>query len=143
MPTHPFRSIPRWKFPKWQPQFQDAILEFDQRKLRSLVEAAATAIFVRLQSQEADPEELRALANALRIIWSVGSQSTQLVRRLAIVCGKPFSNWPSHKCPQFASFRGLFQLSGNFGIIGSGKPELLTLAGTVAQCKRLAKVGSA
>ena len=47
MPTHPFRSIPRWKFPKWQPQFQDAILEFDPRKLPSLVEAAATAIFVR------------------------------------------------------------------------------------------------
>jgi len=56
MPTDPFRSIPRWKLPKWQPQFQDAILEFDPRKLPSLVEAATTAIFARLQSQEADSE---------------------------------------------------------------------------------------
>ena len=79
MPTHPFRSIPRWKFPKWQPQFQDAILEFDPRKLPSLVEAAATAIFVRLQSQEADPEELRALANALRSVRAI--QTKRLDRR--------------------------------------------------------------
>jgi hypothetical protein len=66
MPTDLFRSIPGWKFPKWQPQFQDAMLEFDPKKLPSLVGAATTAIFVRLQSQEADSEELRALANALR-----------------------------------------------------------------------------
>ena len=79
MPTDPFRSIPRWKFPKWQPQFQDAILEFDPRKLPSLVEAAATAIFVRLQSQEADPEELRALANALRSVRAI--QTKRLDRR--------------------------------------------------------------
>jgi hypothetical protein len=66
MPTDPFRSIPRGKFPMWQPQFQDAMLEFDPRKLPSLVGSAATAIFVRLQSEEADAEELRALASALR-----------------------------------------------------------------------------
>jgi hypothetical protein len=71
MPTDPFRSIPRWKFPMWQPQFQDAMLEFDPRKLPSLVAAATTAIFARLQSQEADSEELRALANALRSLRAI------------------------------------------------------------------------
>jgi hypothetical protein len=65
MPIDPSLTIPRWKFPE-QPQFQDAILEFDPRKLPSLAEAAATAIFMRLQSPETSPEELRALANALR-----------------------------------------------------------------------------
>ena len=71
MPTNQSRSIPRWKFPQWQPQFQDALLEFDPRKLPPLVEAAATAIVSRLQSQEADSEELRALANALRSVRSI------------------------------------------------------------------------
>ena len=71
MPTDPFPTIPRWKFPEWQPQFQDAILEFDPRKLPSLVEAAATAIFMRLQSSETSPEELRALANALRAVRAI------------------------------------------------------------------------
>jgi hypothetical protein len=71
MPKDPFRSIPRWKYPTWQPQFQDAILEFDPRKLPSLVEEAMSAIFVRLQSQEADSEELRALANALRSVRAI------------------------------------------------------------------------
>jgi hypothetical protein len=64
MPTDASLTVPRWKLPEWQPQFQDAILEFDPRKLPSLVKAAATAIFVRLQSSETSPEELRALANA-------------------------------------------------------------------------------
>ena len=68
MPTDPYRTIPRWKFPEWQPQFQDVLLEFDRRKLPPLLEAAATAIFERLQSQQANPEELRALANALRSV---------------------------------------------------------------------------
>ena len=71
MPTDPFPTIPRWKFPEWQPQFQDAILEFDPKKLPSLVEAAATAIFMRLQSSETSPEELRALANALRAVRAI------------------------------------------------------------------------
>jgi hypothetical protein len=79
MPTDPLRSTPRWKFPKWQPQFQDAILEFDPRKLPSLVEAATTAIFARLQSQEADAEELKALANALRSVRDI--QTKRLDRR--------------------------------------------------------------
>ncbi len=55
------------------------MLEFDPRKLPSLVEAAATAIFVRLQSQEADPEELKALANALRSVRAI--QTKRLDRR--------------------------------------------------------------
>lgn len=71
MPTDPSRTIPRWKFPEWQPQFEDALLEFDPSKLPPLVEAAATAILVRLQSQEASPEELRALANALRSVRAI------------------------------------------------------------------------
>jgi hypothetical protein len=78
MPTDQ-RSIPRWKFPKWQPQFQDAVLEFDPRRLPSLIEAATTAIFVRLESQEAESEELRALANALRTLRAV--QTKRLDRR--------------------------------------------------------------
>lgn len=79
MPTDLSRSIPRWKFPKWQPQFQDAVLEHDLRKLPSLVEAATAAIFVRLQSQETDSEELRALANALRSLRAI--QTKRLDRR--------------------------------------------------------------
>jgi hypothetical protein len=71
MPTDPCPTIPRWKFPEWQPQFQDTILEFDPKKLPSRVEAAATAIFMRLQSPETSPEELRALADALRAIRAV------------------------------------------------------------------------
>lgn len=62
MPTDP------WKFPEWQPQFHDVLLEFDRRKLPPLLEAATIAIFARLQSQQANPEELRALANALRSV---------------------------------------------------------------------------
>jgi hypothetical protein len=71
MPTDPHPSFPRWKFPRWQPQFQDAVLEHDLRKLPSLVEAATTAIFARLQSQQAHSEELRALANALRSLRAI------------------------------------------------------------------------
>lgn len=71
MPTDQSSSIPRWKFPRWQPQFHDAVLEYDLRKLPSLVEAATTAIFARLQSQQADSEELRALANALRSLRAI------------------------------------------------------------------------
>jgi hypothetical protein len=71
MPTDSLPTIPRWKFPEWQPQFQDAVLEFDPRKLPSLVEAAATAIFMRLQSPETSPEEVRALANALRVVRAI------------------------------------------------------------------------
>jgi hypothetical protein len=71
MPTDPFQTIPRWKFPEWQPQFQDAILELDPRKLPSLVEEAATAIFMRLKSPEITSEELRALANALRSVRAI------------------------------------------------------------------------
>ena len=61
MPIDSFPIIPRWKFPEWQPQFQDAILEFDPRKLPSLVEAAATAIFMRLQSPETSRKSLEPL----------------------------------------------------------------------------------
>jgi hypothetical protein len=59
------------KFPEWQPQFHDAIVELDTRKLPSLVEAAATAIILRLQSQQTSPEEVRALANALHSLRTI------------------------------------------------------------------------
>jgi hypothetical protein len=71
MPTDPSRTIPRWRYPEWQPQFQDALLEFDSRKVPLLVEAAATPIFERLHSQQANAEELRALANALRSVRAI------------------------------------------------------------------------
>jgi len=80
MPTDPSPTIPRWKFPEWQPQFQDAILEFDARKLPSLIEAAATAMFISLESPETSPEELRALANAMRAVRAVQ------IKRLNIPC---------------------------------------------------------
>jgi hypothetical protein len=83
MPTDPYRTIPGWKFPEWQPQFQDVLLEFDRRKLPPLLEAATIAIFARLQSQKANPEELRALANALR---SVRAIQTKRLNRSG--CGK-------------------------------------------------------
>ena len=81
MPTDHSLAVPRWKFPEWQPQFQDAILEFDPRKLPSLVKAAATAIFVRLQSSETSPEELRALANALRAIRAIQTKRLNIPGR--------------------------------------------------------------
>lgn len=81
MPTDPSPTIPRWKFPEWQPQFQDAILEFDARKLPSLIEAAATAMFMRLESPETSTEELRALANALRAVRAVQTKRLNIPRR--------------------------------------------------------------
>jgi hypothetical protein len=81
MPTDTSARFPRWKFPEWEPQFQDAILEFDPRKLPSLVEAAATAIFMRLQSPETSPEELRALANALRALRTIQTKRLNIPGR--------------------------------------------------------------
>ena len=66
--SHGQTPFPRWKFPQWQPQYEDAILEFDTVKLPSLVETASVAIFIRLESPEITPEELRALAAALRSV---------------------------------------------------------------------------
>ncbi len=77
MPTERLDCIPRWKFPEWQPQFQDVVLEFDSRKLTSLAEAASVAIFTRLKSPETTTEELRALRSALRSIRAI------TIRRLA------------------------------------------------------------
>ena len=78
MPTDSSPIIPRWKYPDWQPQFQDAILEFDPKKLPSLVEAAATAMSMRLQSSETSPEELRALANGMRVIRAIQTKRLHL-----------------------------------------------------------------
>jgi hypothetical protein len=78
MPTDAFHTIPTWKFPDWQPQFQDAILEFDTQKLPARINQAATAILARLQAADAKPEELRALANALR---SVGIIETKRLNK--------------------------------------------------------------
>ena len=55
------------------------MLEFDPKRLPPLVGTASTAILVRLQSQEADSEELRALANALRSLRAI--QTRRLDRR--------------------------------------------------------------
>jgi hypothetical protein len=71
MPTISFASGSECKFSHWQPQFQNACLEFDPNKLPALVEIAATAIFIRLQSAEAGPEEIRALANAMHSLRSI------------------------------------------------------------------------
>ena len=76
MPTKVSETVPQYKFPEWQPQFQDAVVESDPRKLPSLVEVAATAIILRLQSPQTSPEELRALASALRSLRTI--QSTRL-----------------------------------------------------------------
>ena len=57
------------------------ILEFDPRKLPSLVEAAATAISMRLLSPEASPEELRALANALRAVRTIQTKRLNIPGR--------------------------------------------------------------
>jgi hypothetical protein len=81
MPIDASLTIPKWKFPEWQPQFQDAILEFDPGKLPSRAEAAATAIFMRLQSPETSPEELRALADALRAIRAIQTKRLNIPRR--------------------------------------------------------------
>ena len=71
MSTHPSETVPQYKFPEWQPQFQDAVVEFDPRKLPSLVEVAATAIILRLKSPQTSPEEVRALANALHSLRTI------------------------------------------------------------------------
>jgi hypothetical protein len=71
MPTDPSEAVLECKFPEWQPQFRDAIVEFDPRKLPSLVEAAANAIILRLKSPQTSPEEVRALANALHSLRTI------------------------------------------------------------------------
>jgi hypothetical protein len=81
LPTYPFSPIPRWKFPEWQPQFQDAILEFDPSKLPDLVEAACTALFMRLQSPETSSEEVRAIANAFRAVRSIQTNRLKIPGR--------------------------------------------------------------
>ena len=102
MPTDPSENVPQYKFPEWQPQFQDAVVEFDPRKLPFLVEVAATAIILRLQSRQTSPEELRALANAFRSpshdsVHETGHSHlceartmriTQFAQRVVRVCGQ-------------------------------------------------------
>ena len=81
MPTDISATIPRWKFPAWEPQVQDAILEFDPGKLPALVEAAATVIAMRLQSPETSPEELQALALALRAVRTIETKRLKIPDR--------------------------------------------------------------
>jgi hypothetical protein len=60
--------FPTWKFPQWQPQYEDAILEFDTEKLPTVVEAASVAIYMRLECPQTTAEERRALSAALRSV---------------------------------------------------------------------------
>jgi hypothetical protein len=57
-----------YSYPEWQPEYQAALLELDSKKLPTLVVAAETAIFKRLQAitQSSDHQpERQAIEDAL------------------------------------------------------------------------------
>jgi hypothetical protein len=59
------------KYPKWQAEFQDAIIEFDREKLFEKVQKFETAIFIRLQQLASSKDhhaERQAIDDALSTI---------------------------------------------------------------------------
>ena len=64
-------SIPKMRFPDWQPKIEAALLEGDLQKLPPLMEAAEAAIFLRLQSLSNSSDghlERDALTDAMRTL---------------------------------------------------------------------------
>lgn len=64
-------SNEEWKYPKWQAEFQEAVLELDREKLFEKIHKFETAVFVRLQELESDSDhhsERHAIHDALSTI---------------------------------------------------------------------------
>ena len=59
------------KYPKWERQFQEVVLELNGEKLVAKIQTLETAIFVRLQELKSDSDhhtERQAIADALSTI---------------------------------------------------------------------------
>jgi len=59
------------KYPKWEHQFQEVVLELNGEKLVAKIQTLETAIFVRLQELKSDSDhhsERQAIADALATI---------------------------------------------------------------------------
>ena len=62
------------KYPKWQSEFEEAIVEFDSEKLVEKIKQFELAIFVRLQELASDSDhhgERQAIADALATLREV------------------------------------------------------------------------
>jgi hypothetical protein len=60
----------KWKYPDWQREFEGALSESDPQTLRKRVDAAESAIFLRLQSV-LDDEERRAIDDAIKALRAI------------------------------------------------------------------------
>ena len=59
------------KYPKWEREFQEAVLELNREELMDKIEKLETAIFVRLQELQSDSDhhsERQAIDDALATI---------------------------------------------------------------------------
>ena len=58
------------KYPKWQAQFEEAVVELDREKLAGKIQNFETAVFMRLQELPSDDhhEERQAIADALSVL---------------------------------------------------------------------------
>ena len=64
-------SDPELKYPKWERQFQEVVLELNREKLTDKIQKLETAIFVRLQELQSDSDhhsERQAIDDALATI---------------------------------------------------------------------------
>ena len=62
------------KYPKWQSEFEEAIVEFDPEKLVGKIKQFELAVFVRLQELACDSDhhdERQAIADALSTLRQV------------------------------------------------------------------------
>lgn len=59
------------KYPKWEPEFHEAVLEFDRTKLDEKIQKFETAVFARLQELSSDSDrhdERQAITDAASTI---------------------------------------------------------------------------
>ena len=61
------------KYPKWQTQFEEAVVEHDRDKLITKIQSFEAAVFTRLQELESNDhhEERQAIADALSMLREV------------------------------------------------------------------------
>ena len=60
----------KWKYPDWQREFEVALSERDPQMLRKRVDAAESAIFLRLQGV-VDDDERRAIEDAMKALRAI------------------------------------------------------------------------
>jgi hypothetical protein len=63
-------SSQKWKYPDWQREFEVALSECDPQTWRKRVDAAESAIFLRLQGV-VDDEERRAIDDAIKALRAI------------------------------------------------------------------------